>query len=112
MQGLFASVYKPRRRETLKPLATALSIPQSLENHALRSLAVPLAVKDPLPGTEVEPAGGDRHDHLMADRERPEVGRGVVLACPAVMAIPLGIPRRDRLLEPIEDVLPKTRLVV
>ena len=37
---------------------------------------------------------------------------GVVLARPAVVPVALGIPRSDRLLEPIENVLPEPRLVI
>ena len=56
--------------------------------------------------------GGDRDDHLVADGERPQMRGRVVLARSAVVAVAVGIPRRDRLLEPIENVLPEPRLVI
>src|SRR6476620_11459293 len=48
----------------------------------------------------------------MPDRERPKMCRRVVLPSAAVVPIALRVPRCDRLLEPIENVLPQARLVI
>src|SRR5687768_4070318 len=80
------------------------SVAHRLEHDPLRTLPVPLAVEHALPGAEIESSGGDRHDHLVPDRERAEMRRRVVLTRAAVVAIGAGVPRRDTLLEPVEDV--------
>src|SRR5216117_3812183 len=52
---------------------------QHLDDHPLLPPTVPLPVEHPLPGTQVELAARDRHDHLVADREAAQVRGGVVL---------------------------------
>src|SRR4029077_19033905 len=88
------------------------SISHRFENDPLGTLSVPFAVEDPLPGAQVELSGRDRHDDLVTDRDQPKMRGGVILARTAVVAVSLGSPRRDGLLEPIEDVLPQSRLLV
>ena len=41
---------------------------ERLEQDALRALAVPFAVEDALPGTEIESAGSNGNDHLVPHR--------------------------------------------
>src|ERR687895_206660 len=88
------------------------SLSHCLDDDALGPPTVPFSIKNALPGTEVEPAIGDRNDHLVADRQRPEMRSGIVFPSAAVMAISVGIPRRDVALQPVENVLPESRLVV
>ena len=94
----------------VKPISP--SIAHRFENYPLLTLAIPLAVKDALPRAEVEPTGGHGHDHLVSHGDRSQMSRRVVLAGSTVVAIPIWLPRRDRLLEPIEDILPQPRLVI
>ena len=68
---------------------------QHLDDDALPTLAVPLPVEHPLPGPEVQPSGRDRHDHLVAHRQAPQVSRGVVLTG-LVVPIAGGVPRARR----------------
>src|SRR5690348_16234705 len=89
-----------------------VSVSHRFEDHALRSLPIPLAVENPLPGTEIESAGSYRHDNFVPNRDRSQMGRGIVFASPAVVTVLVGVPRSDRLLEPIEDILPQIRLMV
>ena len=56
----------------------------------MRPAAVELAVEDLLPRTEIEPALGDRDDHLVVDEQVLEVGVAVVLAA-AVVAVIAGV---------------------
>src|SRR6185312_13512358 len=90
----------------VKPSAATLSLTHRLENHPLGPLAVPLAIEDPLPRAEVEAAVRDRYDHLVADGDGPQMRRRVVLARAAVVPVPIRIPRRDGMLQPLEDVAP------
>src|SRR6185437_13884165 len=117
MQDSAGQTCQSRRSRNVKPcyaetwdLATLL--PHRLQNHPLRPLSVPFAVEDSLPRSEVEMAARHRHDHLVADRDRAQMRRGVVLAGAAVMPIAFRIPRRHRLLEPVENVFPEIRLVI
>src|SRR5919198_1811271 len=89
-----------------------MSLSHGLKDYPLRSLPVPFAVEDALPGSEIEPGFGDRDDDLVADSKRTQVSGGVVLAGTAVMPVAVGLPRRDVVLEPIEDVLPKAGLMI
>src|SRR5215210_3018247 len=66
------------------------SVSQNLDHQPLAAAPVELGVEDRLPGTEVQPAVGDRQDHLMMDQEVLEVGVAVVLAA-AVVAVVAGI---------------------
>src|SRR5262249_50784961 len=84
---------------------------QDLDNHALPPLAVPFAIEPPLPRTEVKPAVGDRHDNLMAYRQAAQVGGRVVLPR-VVVPVAGGVPGGDRRLEPVENVVPQSRLVI
>src|SRR5712691_7282763 len=47
----------------------------------------------------------------MPDRETAQMGRRVVLPR-FIMPVPLGIPRRDGGVEPLEDVRPQSRFVI
>src|SRR5690606_41798785 len=82
-----------------------------LDDKPLRPLAIPLAVEDPLPGTQVQPPLGDGDDHLMPDGEAPQVGGPVVLARPvvAVVVAPgrMAVPRRDVARAPVPEVRPE-----
>src|SRR5512132_2334753 len=89
-----------------------VSLSQCLQNDALGSLAIPFAVEDALPGTEIEPARGDGDDDLVADGQRPEMGGGVVFARSGIVPIPVGFPWRDVVLEPVENVLPETGFMI
>src|SRR6476660_7930725 len=110
MHRLCESNRKCRAHHRVKPCCGSIS--HRLENDPFGTLAVPLAIEDSLPRPEIELSGRDRYDDLVADGDRAEMRRGVVLARAAVVAVSLGVPRRDGLLEPIEDVLPESRLVV
>src|SRR5215469_8274097 len=48
----------------------------------------------------------------MTNREGAQMSRRVVFARAAVVTVGLGRPRRYPRLEPLEDVLPKSRLVI
>src|SRR6266850_4029141 len=87
------------------------SLSQDFDYYPFLPLSIPLTIKHPLPRPEVELSCGDRHDDLVPDREAAQVSRGVVLAR-LVVPIPLGIPGRDRPLQPLQDVFPQSRLVV
>jgi hypothetical protein len=63
-----------------------LLLPNHLHQHALRPSSVELAVKDLLPGAEVELAGGDGDDDFAAHDLPLEVGVGVVFAGAVVMS--------------------------
>src|SRR5205823_8134336 len=89
-----------------------LSHPHGLEDDALGSLSIPFAIENALPGTEVEAPFGDGHDDFMAYCQRAQMCGGVVFAGAGVMPISLRIPWRDRVLEPLQNVLPKIRLMV
>src|SRR5262249_7742210 len=54
----------------------------------------------------------DRYNHLVADRDRPEMRCSVVLAGAAIVPIPLRVPGCDGPLEPLENVLPQPRLMI
>src|SRR5437773_6455228 len=82
------------------------------QDDAFRPAAVPFAVEDSLPGTEIEPAGGHGNNHLVAHGQRSQVGSGVVFAGSGVVAIPVGVPWSDVFLQPIENVLPEAGLVI
>src|SRR6476660_7483119 len=82
-----------------------------LEYHSFGALAVPFAIENPLPGSQIEPALGDRNDYFVTNGERTKVRRGVVLTGSAVMPIVVRIPGRD-VFEPLQDVLPQIRFVV
>src|SRR5262245_40017855 len=84
---------------------------QDLDNHALPPLAVPFPVEHALPRTEVEPAAGDRHDNLMAYRQAAQMGGGVVLPG-LVGTVARRVPGGDRRLEPVENVVPESGLVI
>ena len=72
------------------------SFAEDLDQDALRSVAVELAVEDLLPGPEIEPALGDRHDDLAAHDGAFQVGVGVVLAGAVVVVdIRRGIERGE-----------------
>src|SRR6185369_3629534 len=88
------------------------SVAHRLEDHTLRPAAVPFAVENALPGPEIELARGDGDDDLVTDGERPQMCGGVVLSRAAVVAVGIGIPWGDTLLEPVEDVGPEAGLVV
>src|SRR5712691_769000 len=90
---------------------TASSLPEHFDDHALFPLSVPLSVEHALPRTEVQLATGDRHDHFMTDRETAQM-RGCVVFSRFIVTIALRIPRRDRALEPLQDVIPQSRLVI
>ena len=62
------------------------SLPKHLDDHPLGPPAVELAVEDLLPGAEVEPAVGHRHDHLVVHEQVLQMGVAVVLAA-AVVAV-------------------------
>src|SRR3954453_3277209 len=62
------------------------SLPNHLDDHPLGAPAVELAVEDLLPRPQVEPAVGDRHDHLVVDEQVLQVRVAVVLAA-AVVAV-------------------------
>src|SRR3712207_3233960 len=94
-------------RSCVRPL-----LPHRLDDDALRALPVPLAVEDALPRAEVQTPIGDWDDDLVANGQRSEMRGRVVLPGAAVVAVPLGVPGRDVVLEPVEDVLPQSRLVV
>src|SRR2546422_324136 len=95
-------------RSTLFPYTTLF---RSLDDHTLPALAVPLTVKHPLPGAEIELSLRDRYQHLVADRQAPEVRRRVVFTG-LVVPVAARVPRRDGPLQPFEDVLPQPRLMV
>src|SRR5215211_4023350 len=88
------------------------SVTHRLEDHALGSLAIPFAVEDALPGTQIESSRGHRDDDLVAQREGSQMSRGVVLSGARVVPIGIRLPRRDPRLEPLEDIGPQARLVV
>src|SRR5688572_13708127 len=88
------------------------SLTQGLQQHPLAPLSIPLPVEYPLPGTKIQLAVRDRYDHLMTKGQGAEVRGGVVLAGARVVAIVVGVPGCNAVLEPIEDVLPQTRLVI
>src|SRR5205823_6155537 len=83
-----------------------------LQNDALRALSVPFAVKNALPGAEIEAAFSHRDHDFVANRERPKVRGGVVLASARIVAISLRIPGGNVVLEPLQYVLPEVWLVV
>src|ERR1700730_2006113 len=56
-------------------------LPNHLHEHLLRPAAVEFAVKDLLPGAEVELAGGDGDDDFAAHDLPLEMGVGVGIAC-------------------------------
>src|SRR2546427_3875509 len=85
--------------------------PHHLDAPPFPALAVPLTVKHPLPGAEIELSLRDRYQHLVADRQAPEVRRRVVFTG-LVVPVAARAPRRDRPLQPFEDVLPQPRLMV
>ena len=93
------------------PVALSELFAHDLDDHPLPPLPVPLPVEHPLPGPEVELPVRDRHDHLVAHREAAQVGRRVVLPG-LVVPVAARVPRRDRLLQPFQDVLPEPRLVI
>src|SRR4051812_45973463 len=84
-------------------LLSRSSLAHGLEQNSFGTLAIPLAVEDALPGAEVEAAGGDGDDDLVADREGAEVGGGVVLARAGVVPVVARAPGRDAVLQPVED---------
>ena len=61
--------------------------PRHLDHQPLGPAAVELAVEDLLPRTEVEPAVGHRHDHLVVNEEVLEVRVAVVLAAAMVTVV-------------------------
>src|SRR5436189_120888 len=83
-----------------------------LSSTEVRPAGVRRAIEHTLPGAVIEPTSGNGDDDFVAERERTKMRRGVVLAGTAVVAIGIGLPRRDALLEPVEDVGPQPRLVV
>src|SRR6266550_3212194 len=83
-----------------------------LEQDALGSLAVPFSVEDALPGPKIQFALGDGHRHFVTNRQRAQVRRGIVLTGAAVVPVILRRPRSDSSLQPVEDVLPQSRLVI
>src|ERR1051326_5961566 len=89
-----------------------VSVSHRFEDRARRSLPLPFAVENPRPGTQIESAGSHGHDDLVPNRDRSQMGRGIVLAGPAVVTVLVRVPRSDRLLEPIEDILPQIRLMI
>src|SRR5687767_1791793 len=93
---------EPTRRE---------SFAQDLDDHPLAALPVPFPVKHPLPGSQIELARGHRNDDLVAHGEAPEVGRGVVLPG-LVVPVQGGVPGCHGVLQPVQDVVPESRLVV
>src|SRR5262245_57732467 len=94
-----------------RAIAGPLLLAHDLDDHPFLPLPVPLPVEHPLPRSQVELARGHGHDHLVSYGETPEVGGGVVLPG-VIVLVPLGTPRRDRVLEPLQDVLPEAGLVV
>src|SRR3954462_1932520 len=95
-----------------KPYKKPSLLPHRLEQYTLRSLAVPLAVEYALPRTEIELPFRNGHDHFVPDRQRTQMRRSVVFARAAIVPVILWRPRRDSLLQPIEDVLPQPGLVI
>src|SRR5690606_31715145 len=88
------------------PAARALHS-HRLQDHAFRTLSIPLPVEHSLPGTEIQPACGDRNDHLVSDRQRTQVRRRVVLTRARIVAVAVRVPRRDPVLQPLQDVVPE-----
>src|SRR5258705_2488758 len=91
----------PRKRSRKQTLLS-----HRLKKHSLGALAVPLSVEHPLPRAKIELPLGHRHDHLVSNRKRAQMRRGVVFAGTAVVPVVLGCPRCDSVLQPVENVLP------
>src|SRR5438045_3640196 len=105
--------YAATRKWSLTPIRIDVrSVSHRFQDHALRSLPIPFAIENPLPGTEIEAAVGHRNDDLVANGDRSQMGRRVILTRSAVVTVLAGVPRRHRLLEPIEDILPQIWLMV
>src|SRR5438876_1266782 len=110
-QQLHYASAEPGLEPTDGHLRQAPSFPHHLDDHPLPTLAVPLTVKHPLPGAQIELAVRNRHDHLVADREAPQVRGGVVLPR-VVVPVAGGIPRGDGFFEPLEDITPQAGFVI
>src|SRR5262249_11999066 len=82
------------------------------DDHALRTLPIPITEEDPLPGPQVDTAGRYRYDHLVANRDRAKMRGGVVFPRSAIVPVSLRVPRGDGPLQPLENVLPKAGLMV
>ncbi len=74
---------------------------QNLDHHALAALAVEFGVVDLLPGTEVEPALGDRHQHLVPHQKVFQVGIAVGFAGLVVAIVGA---ERGEFFKPLVDV--------
>src|SRR5690349_10524059 len=94
------------------PILSHQSHAHRFQDHSLWTLAVPFAVEDPLPWSEVEATLRDGDDHFVAYRQGAEMRGRVVLAGAAIVPVAVGLPGSDVSLEPIEDVLPEIGLVV
>ena len=81
-------------------------VTHDFDDHAFAPLPVPFPVEHPLPGPEIQLARRDRHDHLVPDGETAQVGGGVVFPG-VVVPVPLRVPRRDAVLQPVQDVMPQ-----
>jgi len=82
-----------------------------LDQDALPAPPVELTVEDLLPGAEVQPAVGDRHDHFAPHDLPLQMGVGVVLAG-AVVAIVADRLVRGQLLQPILVVLMEAAFII
>src|SRR5687768_9353719 len=87
------------------PSRLSLLLSHRLDEDPLLSLAVPLSIEHALPRTKIQPSGRDRHDHLVTNCQRAEVSSSVVLAGPTVVTVLIRRPRRDAVLEPVENIL-------
>ena len=98
-EGRWGRRHAPVARRYAPCRSSASLLPDDLHQHALPPPAVELAVEDLLPRAEVQPAVGDRHDHLAAHDLALHVRVGVVLAG-AVVPVAADRLVRRQLLQP------------
>src|SRR3989442_15751495 len=85
--------------------------PKILDNPPFPPRPPPPPKKRAPPRTKPDLPRRDRYDHFMTDGQAAQVCGGVILAR-LVVAIPRRIPRRNRSLQPLQDVVPQSRLMV
>src|SRR5690242_5366056 len=91
------------------PGARATLLAHYLNDDAFIALSVELGVIDLLPWTEIELARGHRHDDLVMHEQALQVGIAVGLASAMV---PVVLPKRRELLQPLIDISDQTVLGV
>lgn len=92
------------RNRSRKPPNLLFAHSQHFHDHSLSPLSVEFRIENPLPGTQVELAIGNRQGGFVMEKQRLQMCVGVVLARPMMLVFR---PRRRQFFQPLVDVFNK-----